>query len=307
VVVARRKKRKEDQLQAAAAAPSNQTSPGASGQATTPVLKGYQDETQRQKIRKKYWQIIKAFQKTLHDDWLDTDDHMGEVMGSIVNLRERIYVSSTYLYSDNGNAKDTVDVPAMAVTSISQEKTHGYRARQVTVNDSNKRVLPVLGFLGKDDLELAQFHALLQHEKMLTGARRLISSLNQSEESLGRRWEELMSFHLNVQELLHTSRDDELVDQELSVSLSVFGAGIVEWARRVYTELAEELYRKQRLVQLVLDSAASDDLLYHENDGGILLDDGADAPLKVAKQCHIKWTRRPSLETLLTSAPFQQE
>lgn len=257
-------------------------------------LKNHQNSSQRSKIRKKYWQILNAFRKTLQEDWLDVDDHLGDVVNSIVDLRFRVHMSSKYLHEYNEHSPSTM-------STVSKSLGCGYR------NQSQDPDL-VLGHLVKDDVELALSHGLMQHEKMLVGARRLISSLNQAEEALGRRLDELMAFHLDVKQLLQIMPDQDPVNVAEDQDLALFGARIVEWARRVYTELAEELYRKQGLVQTMLDSV-NDDLLYHDG----TIDDNESTPVKVAEKCQRQWPRGESEEnrlriaSLLSSTPWEQD
>lgn len=271
-------------------------SPTSLTQQTSLDLKSHQKSSHRQKIRKKYWQILSAFRKTLQEDWLDLDDHLGDVVHSIVDLRSRIHMSSKCLHTSSNHTRSSVGSSSLG---------HGYR---------NQPHNPewVLGHLVKDDVELALSHGLMQHEKMMTGARRLISSLHQAEEALGRRLDELMTLHLDVNEILLTTSSYSQLDENGNAvedgDLALFGMQLVEWARQVFTVLAEELYRKQGLVQTILDSV-NDNLLYH---GDIM--DGESTPLKVAQRVRREWPRggveeseRLRISSLLTGAPWEEK
>lgn len=250
----------------------------------------HKNSLQQNKTRKRYRQILEAFQKTLKEDWMDVDDHLGDVMASIVNLRERIRMSSKHLWKWEQN---------LCSQAPPEYQGFAYRNYPSYSNDI------VLGHLIKDDVELALFHALSQHEKMLAGSRRLLSSLNQAQEVLGRRLDELVKFNLDANQYLCGGEESELKELEL------FASQVVDWSRQVYIALAKELHRKQELVQNVLDSA-TDHLLFQEDDE-IILDDDDDelSPMEIAEKCHRFWPRgsdgeSSDLAELLVSRPWQR-
>ena len=271
-------------------------SPASTTTQTSLEWKSHQNSSHRQKVRKKYWQILSAFRKTLQEDWLDVDDHLGDVIHSIVDLRSRILMSSKCLHTYCDKTRSS---------AASSSLGRGYRNQP---QDSNL----VTGYLVEDDVELALSHGLMQHEKMMTGARRLISSLHQAQEALGRRLDELMTFRLDANEILRTPSSYSQMDQNDDAvedgDLALFGMQLVEWARQVFTELAEELYWKQCLVQTMLDSV-NDDLLYHD---GIM--DGESTPLKVAQRVRREWPRggvdeseRSRVNSILAGTPWEEK
>ncbi|CAB9522307.1 expressed unknown protein [Seminavis robusta] len=240
---------------------------------------------QQQKVRKQLWQILNAFRKCLQEDWLDVDDHCGQVIASIVNLRERIRLNSQQLwvFREYGPAK----VP---------NSQYGYRS---TLYANNKEDA-VLGFLTVDDLELALSHGLMQHEKMLAGVRKLISLLHQAQEALGRRFNEQLTF-----------QQTEVSPLVVDMDLQHFAAQVVFWSREVYTSLAQELFRKQLVIQTLLDSSMHDGL-FHLHDGDDLRDNDDSTPLKVAEKCHSEWVRGGQSEeeqqyfaSLLNATPWE--
>ena len=254
--------------------------------------KANQHSIQRHKIRKQIWQILNGFQKVLKEDWLDADDHCGKVLASIVNLRERIRKTSKYLweYQEFGPQQPS-----------SLSKRSGYR----TYPPGNA----ALGFLTEADLELGLSHGLIQHEKMLAGLRKLISSLNQAQEALGRRLDELLIFHLDMSSLIFQGMQDK-EEQDNYYDLQCFVAHVVHWCQQVYSCLAVELFRKQQLLHAVLESAMSDTLLYHEDIGNI---DDDSSPIKVAEKCRSEWARGGSVEedreyfvSLMNATPWEQ-
>lgn len=237
----------------------------------------HQQTAQRQKTRKQYWQILNAFRKTLKEDWLDVDDHLEQVVASIVHLRDRINLTSKQLWRCQNTPTP--------VASRGGAGGFGFR----------KRSPGAVGHLTLDDLEMALSHGLIQHEKMLSGARKLVSSMNQAQEALGRRFDELLIYHLEIGYVV--AEDEEL---------AFFAVNSVEWCREVYAEMADELYRKQCLVQKLADSVG-DGLIYKENQ--FLNDDNN--PMKVAEKCLKDCARGGSkknqeyLSELLSATPWE--
>jgi signal transduction histidine kinase len=124
--------------------------------------------------------------------------------------------------------------------------------------------------LRREDVELALSYDLRQHEKMMTGARTLLASLSEAQEALGRRLEELMLHHF----------------LEMKQSITLW-ASVVDRLQQVFCELAMELYRKQVLVQSLLD-AVNDNLLVAQDD------ESAEEyvnPRRVADKCCQEWPR----------------
>lgn len=253
---------------------STTPSPAVPRKAATPNTNS--QTVKRQKTKKQYCQILNAFRRTLKEDWLEVDDHLGQVVASIVHLRDRIHLTSKQLWRCHDTPKSL---------SSRGSSSNGFR----------KRSPGVIGHLTIDDLEMALSHGLIQHEKMLSGARRLVSSMNQAQEALGRRFDELLIFHL---EIGYVVEEDE--------ELSFFATNAVEWCREVYTEMANELYRKQCMVQKLADSVG-DGLIFEENQ---FLDEEND-PIKVAEKCLKGWARGGSkknqeyLSGLLSATPWE--
>ena len=161
-----------------------------------------------------------------------------------------------------------------------------------------------MGFVTKDDLELALSHGLMQHEKMIAATRTVVSSLNQAQEALGRRLDELYMFHLEVSPML-----PELESPEEEYDLILFAEQVVHWSQTVYTELADELYRKQTIVHTLANSV-TDGLLYKESDEDSY--DDEKNPRKVASKCLQAWPRGGSeekskdLANLLAATPWNE-
>lgn len=203
------------------------------------------EEVLWKKAEQRYWQILKAFQGTLERDWLRVDDNLHDVVSSIANLRGRISMESSQLTTMESN------------NSPKQWDGYGYH-----------HPIKSSGVLWKEDVELALSHDLLQHEKMLMGARTLLAALSDAQEALGRRLEEAILHNMEMQCMPWTS--------------------VVDRLQEVFCALAMELYRKQLLVQSLLNSVNDDLLLavHQEHDVDAELN-----PRRVADKCCRDWPR----------------
>ena len=188
--------------------------------------------------------IVKAFQGTLQRDWLEVDDNLAAVVRSISNLRDRIYWSSQQLAVPYNTSGDEWKTPRGA-------RVH----------------------LEREDIELALKHELQQHEQMMTGARSLLTSLNQAQEALGRRLAEGMELCLEIRA------------NHYSWEKSLSSLSSIDALEDVYHILAEELYTKQVMVQEMLN--CTNDYLFASDDDVVTADEN---PRRVAHRCSTKWT-----------------
>jgi hypothetical protein len=261
------------------------------------------------KVIRKYKPITNAFHGTLVRDWLEVDDNLGQVMHSISNLRERCWLtsrlvvkqeqsrnrSSRSMLRNNRSDRNVISDPTVIsdpnIISKPSWKGHGFR------------VDPQKTALAGDDLELALSHDLLQHERMMAGARKLIHSLGEAQEALGRRLDELLLHHMETYRYL-----DESITPE--VFLAFEGIAIkVDQCQQLYSLSSKELYRKQSLAALVFDSV-QDDLLFREKvvfrynsgGGGGDGDDAARSPRALAQRVADQWPRTHRESHLHSSA-----
>ena len=215
-----------------------------------------------QKTIRKYHQVIKAFEGALARDWLEVDDNLAQVMQSIANLRHRCWHASRLLSSQEEEEDDDDEMKPW--------QGQGYRKAERKAS-----------YLNRDDLELALSHDLLQHERMMAGARRLLLSLQQAQEALGRRLEELLLFHMEASTIIEET-DSSLLNK-------------VDECQHLYCTTASELYRKQAMAEQVLKSA-NDSLLYQETKGEY---EESPSPLLIAQRCADKWPRTHKESNLL--------
>jgi len=220
----------------------------------TPSKKNNNKKTSRQN----YGPTLKAFQGRVQE-WKDLDDQLYQVLNSIVNLRNRIWWETKSLRKNRKS---------------SSKPWHGSGYRQHYDGYSSCLVT--------GDIQMAISHDLLQHEKMLSAARMLISSMAQVQDSIGRRLDELYQLLLE--------------DSSVGSSSSSSTTRILHQAQEIYLLLGAELYRKQLLVSTTLESC-DDGLLYMDDDTELEADLSKGEPeysnpRNVAKNCHGNWRLR---------------
>lgn len=179
--------------------------------------------------------IAASFYKILVQQWLDSDRFAENVLRSIVNLQDRI---SQEMILVNRIKYEKRPLPPW--------KSYGFRN-----NGSNE------GLLTLDDINMTLDRDLLQHEAMLSQLRRMVSTMAQAQEAMGRR---LSEWYADVND------DDDDDDAEKAQSM--------------YVECAKELYRKQTMVNSVCDNLAMDieNPLLHGSDSS------------TAKECLNTWS-----------------
>jgi hypothetical protein len=272
----------EEAMRAAFAAfmlhPSSQASPAPP---QSPQSQTHSVVTAFSKALRKYKPITNAFHGTLTRDWLEVDDHLGQVMASISNLRERCWLTSRLLAKQQEQQSMVGSNTDTGIISKLSWKGQGFR------EDSKKTAL------GVDDLELALSHDLIQHERMLAGARKLIHSLGEAQDALGRRLDELLLHHMEMYRYLDYSVTPEGFSAFEGIAIKV------DQCQQLYSQSSKELYRKQSLVAQVIDSV-QDTLLFREKavigygsgDGeGDGDDDAERSPRAVAQRVVDQWPR----------------
>ena len=142
------------------------------------------------------------------------------------------------------------------------------------------------------DIELALSNDLMQHEKMLGGVRSLMSNLAECHDALGRGVDTLWKFHLECTE----GRGEELGNNEEDDDLE----SIVQNVTNLFHMLSMELYRKQCLVPMIIDSTEDEILGVEEQVGGDVGDHGRGnssssnndlSGLATARKCYNSWKR----------------
>jgi hypothetical protein len=206
--------------------------------------------TPKEKKQSSTRSVFRAFQGRL-EEWKDLDGQLEQVVGSIANLRDRIVWE--FCVEKQQNDKEEKEWAG-----------YGFRSSSCCC-------------LSKEDVELALTHDLLQHERMLSGARGLISSLARVQDALGRRLDEWMMM--------------ELEDPQ-------GGGERLNECQQVYSLLAQELYRKQELVQQLLDSCHDGMLVGNEE----LVFRKGGSPQTIARRCVEQWSYREKEQSLLVDS-----
>jgi len=196
----------------------------------------------------KAWQIIQAFQGTLQRHWLDVDDNLGTVLSSIAHLRHCLYIESQYITRRRNHKNKNNKNKMQDWWKLEHE------------NDEHESSLHL------QDVQLAFDYDLQQHEKMMAGTRTLLASLSDTQDTLGRRLEELF---LLVQDVEDLSSYDDTHDTDGKDGTTTKENVVVRTSWKniqtslscmndLFVMLAMELHRKQCLVQSVLESFTDD-------------------------------------------------
>jgi hypothetical protein len=238
---------------------TNKSGASRSSPAPSPSKNANSPGKTNRKTPKHFHTILKAFRGTLVRDWLQVDDNLCQVFHSIANLREQVWQASRFVHKFH--EQDT----ANTITTRNW-KTRGYRGSITAAG------------LQLPDVELALSHSLLQHERMLAGARRLLVALGQAQEALGRRLDELMMQSL---QLIPEELDEDIADH-------------VEECQELYKATANELYRKQLLADQVFHSLQDGLLRRPDDDVGpqdTSSSNETSNPRQCSRRCADTWPR----------------
>jgi hypothetical protein len=238
--------------------------------------------------------IARGFRSALVHEWLDADDNIHRVLCSISNLRELIYAISRKL-----EALSTVDHPESR-----QEQTEDEGKSLVSSSSSSSTSTchwRSKGYRGplhphglaRNDLELAMTGTLVQHEKMLAGARQLMLRMGQTQDALGRRFDELWLLHNYYSQLMQERQHLEAVlaqQKDIHPTWTNLTRQVDE-CEELFRATSRELFRKQMLAQTVFDSLhdalvfRSDDSSGHAQARDVVKED----PVRCAWRCARQW------------------
>lgn len=247
---------------------------GGSAAATAPLPSPGAAADRDRRTARTFARLRRAFALSLRD-WLDLDGQALEVVRSVANLRERLWLSSRALAA----AEDRQSDSAAAVAGADWRR-HGYRGGTAPSRGAGAHLTVA-------DLRLTLSDELRQHERMLALARRTVAALGPEQDSLGRRLEDLLLWA----EQAHSNDTDSGAAGNLLQSAVEFAVQI-ETYRQVFVAASQELYRKQLLLQEVLDSV-HDGLLYGATCDSLENRDvePSDSPKQVARRCADVWPR----------------
>mmetsp|Transcript_4011 Transcript_4011/g.11443 ORF Transcript_4011/g.11443 Transcript_4011/m.11443 type:complete len:294 (-) Transcript_4011:3538-4419(-) len=207
------------------------------------------DENYGIRRKKGYRPILKAYQGRI-EEWKNTVRQLEGVLGSISNLRDRVYWenASLELFEKDDNEGRTVG------------QFMGERARQPPWREFGFRSGHSGGgnaLLLKEDVRSALHHDLLQHERMLSALRSLLASLAHTVDDIGRRLDEWMMQELTDPGNYDDDDDDDgmmMADDEKAFVARLNEAKAFQLAQDVYSLLASDLYRKQKMAVQIFES-----------------------------------------------------
>jgi len=240
------KKKKKKKKSSFGGTPPKPPSRESSDSATKPSPMHKQSSKSRAD-RKRYYQLLRSFNDKVKHTWLDIDDQMLAILQNIVSIRGRLPLEWKLLHS----------------SSLKQDNPEGGG----DFVDGNQDDWKYCGLLGKpkeipysfhlrpNDVQLALSNDLKQHEKMLIALRSFISNLAECHDALGRVVDNLWKFHLEC-----TTEDEEegegqgQGDDGWMHNEDDGMESIVQNVTNVFQMLSMELYRKQSLVPLIIES-----------------------------------------------------
>lgn len=243
----------------------------------------------------------RAYQRTLYE-WLETDNQLERVVDSVHNLRKRCWNTSKSLammmMGREEEKRQEGEFYGNCV-SIHHWKNYGYRAFSTGLGSGYGGLT---GSLTIDDLQVTLTDELVQHEKMMSLCRKLLSQLAQNQEAMGRRLDEIMILEMDTIMTDYYDRQEEEDYDDCSVDMNGLMKG--EECRQLYAATARELYRKQTMAQSLFDSVDGSLLLYYyseselgdSNDKGGRQElsssvSGSSSSRRVADKCAKQWSR----------------
>jgi len=243
--------------------------------------------TPNPKVKKRYYQLLRSFNDKVKHTWMDIDEQLLSVLQNIVSIRGRVphewkvLSQATRYYQamvvedspEQGEEFDNNDYNG----NEDDWKSYGH---QETSSQSFSHHLRI------DDIQLALSHDLEQHEKMLIGLRSLMSNVAECHDALGRIVDNLWQFHFEVE-------NDEGMNKDESLE------HIVTSVTSLYQMLSMELYRKQNMIPMVIDSTKDEILGMNELGKGHGV--GTKKSQTLVRECCKSWKRSSSDEELLLS------
>lgn len=243
------------------------------------------DDNYNNRRKKGYRPILKAYQGRI-EEWKDTNRQLEGVVGSIVNLRDRIHWESSRLtvfsVGSEGHTPETNHAQKEEKHRQPSWRDCGFRS---SLSRHNSSVA-----LSKEDIHSALNHDLLRHERMLSALRSLLASLAKTVDDIGRRLDEWMIQNLWDQDV-GMSEDEKMFAARIKEQKAL------ELAQEVYSLLASDLYRKQKMAIRIFDSCHDGVLERGDSNNASLSNDqffGMSDPRNVIKTASKEF---PSLES----------
>jgi len=312
------KKKKKKKRQSTGATPTKTVSTppitSATKQQQQPSPK--QSTTSNPKIKKRYYQLLRSFNDKVKHTWMDIDEQLLSVLQNIESIRGRVphewKVLSQLTRYHSANEEGVEDESPEQEEKVFNDndnnddgndwKSHGH---QETSKGSSQYYF-THHHLHLQDVQLAFSHDLEQHEKMLIGLRSLMSNLAECHDALGRIVDGLWQFHFDVMVVGDddddtTTKKEEEEGEELMVIDDDEGVleYIVTCVTSSYQMLSMELYRKQNIVAVVIEST-KDEILGMDELGSNKGHHGVGTKSQaLVKDCCKSWKRSSSDEEAL--------
>lgn len=249
-----------------------------------------QSATPNPKVKKRYYQLLRSFNDKVKHTWIDIDEQLLSVLQNIVSIRGRLPHEWTVLSQvtryHHVDEEEVDESPEQEEKVFDHDdgddwKSHGHQ--ETSSKGSSQYYTHHLHLL---DVQLALSHDLEQHEKMLIGLRSLMSNLAECHDALGRIVDSLWQFHFEV--------GDEGEGEEMMKDDSL--EYIVTCVTESYQMLSMELYRKQDIVALVIESTKDEILGVNELGKGHGVGTKSQA---LVRECCKSWKRSSSDEEAL--------
>mmetsp|Transcript_43769 Transcript_43769/g.44242 ORF Transcript_43769/g.44242 Transcript_43769/m.44242 type:complete len:270 (-) Transcript_43769:457-1266(-) len=170
-------------------------------------------DTTSKQHEKRTWHLFCKFCSIVQNEWIDLDDQLYMIFSSILSIRSRIRTAEKVI----STAKEFNPIKI-------NWKNHGCRIYPLQSGTPSLQL---------DDINDALHHDILQNEKLLKHARKLLSNLTEVHQLLGRKAE--VSYH---------GQDFKFETGELC-NASV----LIDEIINIYTSLSLELYRKQKIAE----------------------------------------------------------
>lgn len=201
---------------------------------------------------KRYIQIFKSFCSFVKGGWMATDDQLADILHSIANIRSRLPIEL--------KASGLVD---RNYSSDENWSSYGFQASLSVPND----------------VDLALSHDVIQHEKMMTSVRAMISCLSDCQGALGRKLDEIMKHNLQYGSFF--------MQENSPISC-------VEKINDLFSMLSMELHRKECLIFAVLNSNNDENFNTEENRSGgerAFYMTSGEFHMNAIKRCCVEWPR----------------
>jgi len=250
--------------------------------------------TTNPKIKKRYYQLFRSYTDKIKHTWMDIDEQLLSVLQNIGSIRGRLphewkmlSQTSRRYHHHQEEEVGTFESPEEAEEFDNDNgegwKSHGYQ-------DHTKGSSPqynISHYLKIDDIQLALSNDLEQHEKMFIGLRSLMANMAECHDALGRIVDSLFQFHFEVEEDYNTTTESEKILEH-----------IVTCVTESYQMLSMELYRKQNLIALVIEST-KDEILGVNVELGKGPDVIGTKSQILVRECCKEWKRSSGDEELL--------